>query len=111
MSDIKIVDNLLPDGYANALEIDIVRNGFPWVYVDDVTYGNTEGTPGLTHVLFELEHKVTSNYLSFFKPIVYHIEKASGIAISTITTSGASHIFSVHKISMGCASLSSRDKT
>ena len=84
MSDIKIIDNLLPDGYANALEIDILRNGFPWAYVDDVTYGNTDGTPGLTHVLFELEHKITSNYLPFFKPIVYHIEKESGYAIHTL---------------------------
>ena len=84
MTDIQIIDNLLPDGYANALELDILRNGFPWVYVDDVTYGNAEGTPGLSHVLFDLENRINSNYLSFFKPIVYHIEKETGKAIHTL---------------------------
>jgi hypothetical protein len=84
MDDILIVDNLLPDGYANDLELDIVRKGFTWAYVDDVTYGDTDGTPGLTHVLYDMENRITSEFYPFFKPIVYSIEKASGKAINTL---------------------------
>jgi len=84
MSDILVVDNLLADGYANQLELDVVRNGFSWSYVDDVTYGDTDGTPGLTHVLYDFENKLSSDYYTFFKPLVYNIEMASGKPIRNL---------------------------
>jgi hypothetical protein len=84
MSDMMIFDNVLPDGYANAIELDIKRMGFPWAYVDDVTYGDVDGTPGLCHTLIDFENKHSSEYLPFFKPIVFSIEKLSGKPIRNL---------------------------
>ena len=85
--DIKIVDDLLPKGYADQIQTDITRIGFPWVYVDDVTYvdGDKEaGNPGLTHVAYDITGNIYSEYLPFFKPVIYHIEEAYGQSIGEL---------------------------
>jgi hypothetical protein len=85
--DIKIVDDLLPKGYADQIQTDITRIGFPWVYVDDVTYitGDKEsGNPGLTHVAYDITGNIYSEYMPFFKPMIYHIEEANGVPINEL---------------------------
>lgn len=75
MNDIIKVDNLLPQGYANAIEADLLNPRFQWNYVDDVTsvyYGNNSG---LAHVAFDLEGQ-NSDWYPFIKPLVYSIEEA-----------------------------------
>lgn len=75
MNDIVKVDNLLPKGYADAIETDLLNPRFQWNYVDDVTsvyYGNNSG---LAHIAFEPSGP-QSDWYSFIKPLVYSIEQA-----------------------------------
>ena len=75
MNDIVKVDNLLPKGYADAIEEDLLNPRFQWNYVDDVTsvyYGNNSG---LAHIAFEPSGP-QSDWYPFIKPLVYSIEQA-----------------------------------
>ena len=78
-----IVDNLLPAGYANDLEKDIMDRGFPWHFVKDVTYNGYGSNGGFAHVIYNLGEE-PSPYMAFFKPIVYSIEQVYGGKIEKI---------------------------
>lgn len=83
MDDIKIVDNLLPQGYADAIETDLMRTRFPWYYINDVTddrYGNNSG---FVHLAYDYGAE-PSEYFTFIKPLVYHIEQAHGKRIKQL---------------------------
>lgn len=83
MNDFKIVENLLPQGYADQIEQDLLRVKFPWYYVNDVTnpeYGNNSG---LVHVAFDVGAE-PSEWHPFIRPIVYSIEEAHGKKIDTV---------------------------
>lgn len=76
MDDIKVFDKIIPLGYADAIEEDLLDREFPWYYVDDVTsldYGNNSG---LTHVAFKVGKAL--DYYPFLKPLVYAIAEANG---------------------------------
>jgi hypothetical protein len=76
MDDIKVFDKIIPQGYADAIEEDLLDREFPWYYVDDVTsldYGNNSG---LTHVPFKVGKVM--DYYPFLKPLVYAIAEANG---------------------------------
>ena len=77
MNDIKVFDKIIPQGYADAIEQDLLDREFPWCYIDDVTnldYGNNSG---LTSIPYNLG-KGTLDYYPFLKPLVYAIAEANG---------------------------------
>ena len=82
-SDIKIVDNLLPQGYANQIETDLMRTGFPWYYIDDVTNYNYGNNSGLVHPAYDFGKQPT-DWLPFIKPLVYHIEEVNKKSINEL---------------------------
>jgi hypothetical protein len=73
----QIVDELLPHGYANQLELDILSMPFPWHYIDDVTNKSYGSNSGFAHLAFDFGKQPTEWY-AFLKPILYHIEAAQG---------------------------------
>lgn len=75
MNDIKIVDNLLPRGYANQIEEDLMRVAFPWYYVNDVTNDKYGNNSGLVHLAFDFGTP-PSEWYPFIRPMVYSIEQA-----------------------------------
>lgn len=82
--DIKVVDNLLPDGYVEALRQDMTGADFPWVYIDNVTHAGSKGSPGFGHTVLDVPNQIRSAWLPFFKPLVYHIEAANGVPITEL---------------------------
>ena len=82
-SDIQVFDNLLPQGYADAIEEDLVRGAFQWQYIDDVTNKNYGNNSGLAHLAYDMG-KGPSDWYPFIKPIVYSIEQAAGHKISQL---------------------------
>ena len=82
-SDIKIIDNVIPRGYADQIEQDLLRTSFPWYYIDDVTNVNYGNNSGLAHVAFDIG-KSPTEWFPFIKPIIYSIEEASGFEIDQL---------------------------
>ena len=80
---IKIVDNLLTPSYATAIEDDVMRPEYPWLYLDDVTYDGSTNNPGLVSVIFD-HGKPMSDWYPFIKPAVYQIADAGGVAIEKL---------------------------
>lgn len=76
MSDIKIFDKIIPQGYADQIEADIVRTGFPWFYIDDVTNVNYGNNSGFVHAAYDYGRE-PSEWYPFIKPIVYAIAEAN----------------------------------
>jgi hypothetical protein len=78
-NDIITTKKLLPQGYADAIEQEVSRNSFPWNYVDNVTFNtgsnNDIGQPGLSHLALDSLIGIQSEYLAFFKPIIYHLQE------------------------------------
>lgn len=70
-----IVDNLLPQGYADQIETDLLSMPFPWHYIDDVTNKSYGSNSGFAHLAYDLGKQPTEWY-AFLKPLVYHIEQA-----------------------------------
>ena len=73
----KIIDNLLPQSYADEIENVLLRNSFPWYFLEDITYSNTDKfnelsnkTPGLTHSV--LINGTPSGYFDLVK-IIPHL--------------------------------------
>jgi hypothetical protein len=83
MNDIKIIDNLLPSGYANQIEEDLLRVSFPWYYVKDVTNDKYGNNSGLVHLAFDFGTP-PSDWYPFIRPMVYSIEQAEGQAIQEL---------------------------
>jgi len=77
MNDIRIVDKIIPQGYADAIESDVLRTGFPWYFIDDVTNPNYGSNSGLVHPAFDFGKEPT-NWFPFIKPMVYAIEESTG---------------------------------
>jgi hypothetical protein len=83
MNDIKIIDNLLPLGYANQIEEDLLRVAFPWYYVKDVTNDKYGNNSGLVHLAFDFGTP-PSEWYPFIRPMVYSIEQAEGCVIQEL---------------------------
>jgi hypothetical protein len=76
MGDIKIFDKIIPQGYADQIEADITRTGFPWFYIDDITNANYGNNSGFVHAAYDYG-KEPSEWYPFIKPIVYAIAEAN----------------------------------
>jgi hypothetical protein len=70
-----IIDNIIPKGYQDALESDMMQSRFPWGFIEDVTYEGYNNNSGLVHIAYDLGND-PSDYFSFIKPLVYHLEQA-----------------------------------
>jgi hypothetical protein len=79
----KYIENLLPAGYADAIEQDLTRTKFPWYYINDVTNPDYGSNSGLAHVAFE-HGAQPSDWYPFIKPIIYSIEQAHGAPIKEL---------------------------
>ena len=82
-TDIKIVDDLLPIGYADQIEEDLTRTTHPWMFLNDVTYYNNGNNFGLVHSAYDFG-KPPSDWYPFIKPLIYSIEEANGVKIDTL---------------------------
>lgn len=83
MDDIKIFDKIIPQGYADQIEADLMRTQFPWYYINDITnkgYGNNSG---LTHLAYDTGKQPT-DWFPFIRPMVYGIEEAAGHQIQQL---------------------------
>lgn len=76
MDDIKVIDNLLPTSYQDAIEQLVFSSEFDWHYVNDVTdvthinNGTYKSMDGFSHVFHG--QKNTSKYYDFIKPVLLH---------------------------------------
>ena len=83
MNDIKIIDKIIPTGYSDAIEEDLLRREFPWYYINDVTMPGYGSNSGLAHVAYD--HGVPpSEWYPFIKPLVYSIAEANGQPIKEL---------------------------
>lgn len=80
MSVIQIFDNIIPQGYQDAIEEDLMKWQFPWNYVNDVTNMNYGNNSGMAHLAFNIGQS-PSEWYPFIKPIIYSIEQATGDTI------------------------------
>ena len=71
-----IVDNLLPQGYADDIEADLTDRQFPWHYISDVTFAGYGKNGGFANVICDLGEP-PGPYMSFLKPIMYSIEQVN----------------------------------
>ena len=79
-----IIDDVIPAGYQDAIEADLTKYTFPWLYADDVTYGSAYGSnAGMSHVAYNFGQD-PSEYYPFIMPLTYSIEAASGIKINKL---------------------------
>jgi hypothetical protein len=71
-----VIDDVLPESYADSIEGTLFSPTFPWFYTDDITYeiGSREELQSMTfgffHLLFS-EGRQHSNFFSYFEPIVH----------------------------------------
>jgi len=78
-----VFDNIIPQGYVNQIEQDLLRTNFPWYYINDVTnldYGNNSG---LVHVAYNFG-ETPSEWYPFIKPLIYSIEQAADHTIERL---------------------------
>lgn len=83
MSDIKIIDKIIPQGYADQIEADIMRTGFPWMYIDDVTNVNYGNNSGFVHAAYDYGRE-SSDWYPFIKPMVYAIAEANETTLTQL---------------------------
>ena len=85
MDDIKKFDNVLPQGYADQIEKDLLSWNFPWYYVDDVTNAHTGygDNSGLVHLALNMSDR-PSDWMPFIKPLVYTIEQLNNVPITKL---------------------------
>jgi len=81
--EVKVFDNLLPSGYIDAIEYDVLRTGFSWFYIKDCTSPHYGSNSGFVHPAFD-HAKEPSDWYPFIKPLVYSIEEADGQRISQL---------------------------
>lgn len=77
MSDIQIFDKIIPQGYADQIEADVMAMKFPWYYIKDVTNHDYGNNSGLTHLAFNYGSE-PSDWFPFIMPLVYNITEAAG---------------------------------
>jgi hypothetical protein len=77
MTDIKIIDKIIPTGYSDAIEEDLLRRDFPWYYINDVTMPGYGSNAGLAHVAYDHGYP-PSEWYPFIKPLVYSITEVLG---------------------------------
>lgn len=83
MDNTRIFNKVIPQGYADQIEQDLMRRQFPWYYINDVTsdaYGNNSG---FSHVAYDLGVQ-PSEWYPFLMPLVYAIEEAAGHKITQL---------------------------
>lgn len=77
MNDIKVFDKIIPQGYTDQIESDLLRREFPWYYINDVTTPGYGSNSGLAHVAYD-HGTPPSEWYPFIKPLVYSIAEANG---------------------------------
>lgn len=77
MTNIQCFDKIIPQGYADQIEADIMAMKFPWYYIKDVTNKNYGSNSGLTHLAFNFGNE-PSDWFPFIMPLVYSITEAAG---------------------------------
>lgn len=83
MDKTRVFDKVIPQGYADQIEQDLMHRQFPWYYIDDVTSRSYGNNSGFSHVAYDLGVQ-PSEWYPFLKPLVYAIEEAAGHKISQL---------------------------
>ena len=88
MFETRIIDDLLPNSYADEIENTLLRSPFPWYFLDDITYSNTNKfdgvenkVPGFTHSI--LINGTPSGYFDLVK-IIPHLALESNFKFDKI---------------------------
>lgn len=80
MDKTRVFSDLLPIGYANQIENDMLSTQVPWYYINDVTNKNYGCNSGFVHVAYDFGNE-PSTWYPFLKPITYQIESVTGHSI------------------------------
>lgn len=80
----RIIDNVLPQAYADNIEQDVMSGAFPWNYMHDITYDTAYGSnSGFVNIVYEIGKKPTE-WFPYVKPIIYNIEAACGYKMNNL---------------------------
>jgi hypothetical protein len=79
IDEIVVLDNFLPEQYANRVEKEMLHPTIPWHYMSDITYDveRLEGItidkprPAFAHKMYDKNQGVISNAFGFVLPIAY----------------------------------------
>ena len=77
MTNVQIIDKVIPYMYATQIKGDLSAMKFPWYYISDVTNQNYGDNSGLTHLAFNFGNP-PSEWYPFLMPLVYSIAEAGG---------------------------------
>jgi hypothetical protein len=79
----EIYSKVIPQGYVDQIEEDLLRVQFPWHYIEDVTNYNYGNNSGFVHMAYDFGTE-PSDWLPFIKPIIYSIEEVTGQKIEQL---------------------------
>jgi len=83
MDNTRFFNKVIPRGYADQIEQDLMRRQFPWYYIADVTTDLYGSNSGFSHVAYDTGTQ-SSEWYPFLMPLVYAIEEAAGHKISQL---------------------------
>ena len=83
MLSYQVVNNVLPQRFADAIEQDIQQNDFPWYYLNDVTNSQYGTNYGFVNLLYN-NGCILNDYYKFFKPAIFQIAEAVNAPIQDI---------------------------
>jgi ectoine hydroxylase-related dioxygenase (phytanoyl-CoA dioxygenase family) len=69
MKDILVIDNIISEEMQNSIEGTLLSSGFPWYFMQDVTYSDKDGSPAFFH-LFKDRTRTNSNFVDCLLPII-----------------------------------------
>lgn len=78
-----VKDNLVPQGYADDIEADVLHTSFKYGYIRDVTNSKYGNNSGFAHVAYD-HPGISSDWFQYIKPLTYSIEEVMNKRISTL---------------------------
>ena len=83
-----VIDDFLPQRYADEIELQILDPSFPWHYQQSIEYSKSDNT-GFSHVILNYSNHDSTPYiekdvLSLFYPLTFFIEDKSGIPFNSM---------------------------
>lgn len=73
--EIQVIENVIPETYQDRIEQLMTDVRFPWGYLNDVTYSDTDRdkgeTPGFAHLFFDAATGTQSDHCNFILPLLW----------------------------------------
>jgi hypothetical protein len=99
----KLVNNFLPTSFHKEIRDLLSSEDFPWFFHENCTdyENNTVNNYGFSHLIFDRNKNLKSNYFDFFYPICYFIEDMNElirirIGMQTKVSETKNHINDMH---------------